>query len=622
MLKNYNVLDDYYVEMYFEDKDLSPETEKNYVKQLNKFCNAVGKKLKDIIEECKAQQDIETEEIISDDKHEGKQVIKKRVMKFDVDGADSLIRQHFKQFEKYCKSRGNKNTTINSGLDTIRSVLSHFGVELPNFPNLKDDRDNWELLSKEDFKFVLADSSLMHKSLILFMLSSGLRIFDCLNLTIGDYMEATSDYHDFIEVDDFIDNAPDDMRGYWDFEPHKTEKKHTVCKTFNSAESNKFILQNLRRVKNEYMPRKSKKIHKELKLTKSDALFGSKRGFYKQSPEVLSISTMYGHKNKKLYDWHLNKINQDIKDGKISVEDYDKYVDLIPKFHPHACRKYFMTMIERHTSNERRYRLMEGHAPKNSIDKSYINISKKEIAEVYDEAEIDLSVYREDNEDLDKLRDDFNQQLDTQEKKHQDEIAFLKEKHQYEIDSLKVRLKETDKAVKDLGDKIDESRINIPFHKVRDVLLSYLEDIGEMDNNRFSLLNLMVLDYVKNNPAEFDDSEDYLLDLVRKLDIKIELSNKDIIEQHVELATNMNGEDIDPVFVIFVDDLYEIIRNNDGVMKRIGNIDSNKFDYVAEEYLLSSGIINDISNVDISDISDEDKIKIASDVLLKYLECN
>ena len=456
MLENYNIRDDYYVERYFEEKELSEFTQETYEKDLIKFCKAVKRPLKDIIDDCKTQQGIETEEILKSTKKDGKNIIQRRVVKFDVDGPDSLILQYFKQFENYCKSRGNKNTTINSGLDTIRAVLSHFKVELPNFPNLSDDSANWEVLSKEDLKFVLADSSLMHKSLILFMISTGFRIYDCLDLTIGEYMEATSDFHDFVEVDDFIDNAPDDMRGYWDFEPHKTRNKHTLCKTFNSEESNKFILQNLRRLKNEYMPRKSKRIKKELKFSKSDALFGSKRGCYKKSPTIQSISTMFKKKNKELYVWHINKINQNIKEGKISAEDYDKSVDLIPKFHPHACRKYFCTMIERHTSNERRYRLMEGHAPKNKLDKSYINISKNEIKEVYDDAVVDLSVYLDDNNDIEKLRDDFNQKLEDQRIKHEEETENLKKEYEDKIRKLEQNNSTLNNQVISIENRLDQ----------------------------------------------------------------------------------------------------------------------------------------------------------------------
>ena len=503
---NYNIRNDYYVERYFEEKELSEFTQETYEKELIKFCKAVKRPLKDIIDDCKDQQGIETEEILDSINRDGKKFIQRRVVKFDVDGPDSLILQYLKQFENYCKSKGNKNTTINSGLDTIRAVLSHFKVELPNFPNLKDDSADWEVLSKEDLKFILADSSLMHKSLTLFMLSTGFRIYDCLSLTIGDYMEATSDFHDFVEVDDFIDNAPDNMRGYWDFEPHKTKNKHTLCKTFNSEESNKFILQNLRRLKNDYMPRKSKRIKKELKLTKSDSLFGSKQGCYKKSPTVQSISTMFGRKNKELYVWHINKINQNIKEGKISSEDYDKYVDLIPKFHPHACRKYFCTMIERHTSNERRYRLMEGHAPKNKLDKSYINISKDEIKEVYDDAVIDLSVYLDDNDDIEKLRDDFNQKLADERIKHEEETENLKKEYEEKIKELELNNSNLNNQVNNI-----ETRLN-NIARANDITKIQEHASKHELVNKYNLMESVIKIYnedIEKNPNLFVD-ENYI----------------------------------------------------------------------------------------------------------------
>ena len=73
-------------------------------------------------------------------------------------------------------------------------------------------------------------------------------------------MDATRAYHDFVDVEDFIDNAPQDMMGFWSFEPVKTKKYDISCKTFNSPESSNLILQNLRRLKNEYYPKKSKRI--------------------------------------------------------------------------------------------------------------------------------------------------------------------------------------------------------------------------------------------------------------------------------------------------------------------------------------------------------------------------
>lgn len=605
MDNNYNIYDDHYFERYLDEKDLADETQKNYAKQLNKFCVAVKKPLTDIIEVCKDQQSIEIEEIISSEVMEGKTINQRKVTKFDVNSDESYIKNYFTQFENYCRENGNKNSTINSGMDCIKAVLSHFNVVLPNWKNLPNDAENWNLLSKEDFKFVLADSSLMHKSLITFMLSTGFRITDCLNITIGDFMEATSDYHDFIEVDDFIDNAPMDMMGYWDFTPHKTEKKNIICKTFNSPESSNFIIQNLRRVKNEYLPRKFKKGDKRLKLSKSDFIFGSKRSFYKTPPLSNSISTMYGLKNKKLYDWHINKIKQDIKDGKISSEDYEKQVALIPLFHPHSCRKYFCTIIERHCANERRYRLMEGHSPSNKIDNSYINIAKDEIKEVYDEAVCDLSIYYTGEQDVEKLREDFEQQLHDQKEKYQTEIDNIKQQHQAELLSVKEELKHLDH-------KIEQSRTSIPMHRVDDIVISYLLSIDEIDSDKSELLRLMVWEYAKNNPKEFKDDPKYLFELVQKLDFKAELSNKDFSKQSSELKQNIAPE-LSPLLFNIINSLLDIIKNNEKIMSRIGYINTEKFDYVAEEYLIKA-------NLDLQNISEDELNKLAGEVLIKYLD--
>ena len=78
------------------------------------------------------------------------------------------------------------------------------------------------------------------------------------------------------------------------------------------------------------------------------------------------------------------------------------------------------------------------------MDKSYIDFAKKEIAEVYDDAVGDLSVYYTDENDVNKVREEFNQQMDIQNEEHAKEVADLKkqimderEKHEKEINNLK-----------------------------------------------------------------------------------------------------------------------------------------------------------------------------------------
>ena len=67
-----------------------------------------------------------------------------------------------------------------------------------------------------------------------------MRINDTLNLRIGDFIEATSEYHNFMNVEDFIDNAPQNMIATYDFYHEKTRKFKIRCITFTDTETNNF----------------------------------------------------------------------------------------------------------------------------------------------------------------------------------------------------------------------------------------------------------------------------------------------------------------------------------------------------------------------------------------------
>ncbi len=189
------------------------------------------------------------------------------------------------------------------------------------------------------------------------------------------------------------------------------------------------------------------------------------------------------------------------------------------------------------------------------------------------------------------------------------------QKLQEENKRLKEQIAKTNKAVEDLGQKIDGDRTNIPFHKIRDIITTYLTSIDETDNDRATLLNLMVLDYVKNNPNEFKDTDEYLYDLVSKLDIQIELSNKNIQQQHLDLAKKIEPENIDPLMIMFIEHMLNILNENKGLIKRVGHIDTFKFDYVAENYLVNQ-------KIDYENCTQEDTERIAGEIFIKYLETN
>ena len=389
----YQVTKDIYYTNFISARNITKGSQYNYEKVLTKFANSSNNTLEKIITECKNQQDKVIEKIINhgtDD--QGNNIIEKEIIKFDVNNPDSKVKLYLDTYVNYCKNIGNSDSTIRTNLILIHSFLKYYNIKLPKLEKLKKDNKKWYLLEKEDFKYILNDCTITQASLIKFLQSSGMRISDALSLTIGDFMEATKDYHNFIDVNDFIDNAPKDMIGMWNFHPQKTIKFQIPCLTFNDPETSNLILQNFRKIKNEYIPYLKKKYNIERIITKDDALFPSKKSKYTGPLQPNTTSTQFWKKNKKLREWRISKIKEAIVNGEISSEDYEREVAKIPKFHAHACRKYFETTIAHNCGDLRICTLMEGHVSPVKTDSSYIKQDIETVKEAYMAALEDLSL--------------------------------------------------------------------------------------------------------------------------------------------------------------------------------------------------------------------------------------
>lgn len=108
------ITQDIYYTNFINAKNLSEATNANYEKTLRKFTKALNTTLTEIITQCKNQQDLVVEKIISHGTdEEGNQIIEKKITQFDVNNPDSLIKQYFDTYIEYCRKRGNSNNTIN-----------------------------------------------------------------------------------------------------------------------------------------------------------------------------------------------------------------------------------------------------------------------------------------------------------------------------------------------------------------------------------------------------------------------------------------------------------------------------------------------------------------------------
>ena len=278
-----------------------------------------------------------------------------------------------------------------------------------------------------------------------------MRIRDALSLTIGDFMAATKDYHDFVDVNEFIDKAPADMIGTWYFHPHKTKKFKIPCLTFNDPETSNLILQNLRKIKNEYIPHAKKKYDFDKVMSKNDALFGSQKSKYIKALQPTPMGSQFWKKNQKLREWRIYKIKEAIKNGELSPEDYDKEVAKIPKFHAHGCRKYFESTIAKNCGNLRICTLMEGHVSPVSTDSSYIKQDIVDVKEHYMAAIDDFSL---ENTEVKVYTSEIRKEME-------EKIAALEKElseKETQVNTIEEKLSNVEKLFERL-DKLEKNRI-------------------------------------------------------------------------------------------------------------------------------------------------------------------
>ena len=620
MLSEYKVENDEYYKNFVAQSSRTERTTENYKKVLKKFCIATGKTLTEIVTTCIDEQSIVTTVKLDPDENGNE---RRKEIKFNINDKDAAINKFLQQFEDCCFKKNNKEITIQNQTDIVRSFLHETGVELPKRKSYEDDSRDWYLPSKIDFNYFLQDVSLAHASLANMLTSSGMRVSDALSFNIGDFMSATSYYHDFVDVEDFIDNAPDDMIGTWVFEPQKTRKHHVKCVTFNSAHTSNMILQNLRHIKNHYIPYKNRAEGLNLSISKKDPLFGSRKGKYKKPLSGRSVAAYWIEKNKKFQVWKKNQIKQQIENGEISEEDYDEAVSKIPKLHPHICRKFFSTIVSNNCGDIRVCALLEGHSGGLPNDKSYVKKKVNEIKEIYINNIHDaLSLDNVETKIIsDKETERLNAEIESlkaenakiREEKNQ-EITTLEQKHQEEINEIKSSMGDMQRQMDEKLETFDRITSRKTKADIEHIINNYCkENLNEEDRNKAFVIRKMASDIALENKSEFEDTDEYLSSLIKKTKIKIALSNKTTEELFYEIMHDENSEYMDNKELIdAVKQVMDVMTANKDLMAIIEGDDMYEIQDAIAKYLIKS-------EYDFTDLNDEDKLQIVNDVLLEYI---
>ena len=358
-IKTYNVNEDLEV-IKIIDNELSDYTVTTYLSVIKQFCNCIGKSYSDIICEIKELQR---------DKIVGNEIIR-------YNPNDSLINDYIQRYSYFLEKKGNKKSTINLKIKQLLVLLKKSNIEIPKITFKSEaQQSKVQLITTDDIRFVLENSTIHHQALITFLASTGIRRYDAINtFKIEDYIEGCSDYTDALFLDDFLEDAKLNMIPYFEFIPHKTKKTGLPCKVCCSAEASNLILQSLE-LRKQSIEKHNEIYGTNLKLDEECPLFSSKRKNYIGKYDEKSISVMFFYKNKLLREHKENILDNQLKNHEISRKEWRLKKENFPNFKPHSLRHRFISTIRAYTTNRDISLLMEGHASSIKTDKFYVGES-------------------------------------------------------------------------------------------------------------------------------------------------------------------------------------------------------------------------------------------------------
>lgn len=336
------------LEPFFQKRDyLAPRTKKRYVNHLKNYCNFLGYSVHEFIEEANQEQISyinDKNQIISPD-------VEQTNLKFYLDS----FQEHSLQ--------SMSASTVETAISAVRAVYSSLGhnLQLPKRKHISIPVSPNSRLTHRKIQKALRLCNKKYVALVVLMASTGMRIGDAIRLTITDWLHAINqnNLHEALQNDESI-------IGYFEFYPMKTKKSNILCQTFNTPESNEYIKEYLK-----------ERIAKEEILTEESSLF--KFNITSHS----TINKYFDVRNQKLYDEEVNELKREKEAGLLTEAEFEEKKNNISKFHPHALRKYFITMVGNYCENLKVAARFAGHTLPEATDQNYIRFQKEELLHHY-----------------------------------------------------------------------------------------------------------------------------------------------------------------------------------------------------------------------------------------------
>ena len=342
------------LEQFFTERNSSQSTQVTYTRSCKYYEKLTGHSIKECLD-------------IADDEEYN-----------NIRWKNTQTRQWILTYREWLYSKYNVSTA-QLYLTAILTIYRHFEITIPPLPYFSkkglrhstpinyDDLPDRELLGE-----VLQGVSPLVRALILFMSSSGISRIDVLNLTINDYLEATSDYHNADSVKKAIKEMRDtDIIPTFHLTRQKTGQDYF---TFCSHEACKSI--------NAYL------------LTRTEILTKERPLF-------------------KLHERYINmifeRINSEFQLGK-QPNGYNRLT-------PHMLRKYHASQLAESGMSTDHINLLQGRKLTGIAHEHYIRIKPETIRDEYIEALPylvieDINQYKTENQQLREENETYKNNLD------------------------------------------------------------------------------------------------------------------------------------------------------------------------------------------------------------------
>ena len=252
------------------------------------------------------------------------------------------IKQRLMQYILHYQQQGRTNSTIRLYISRICKVYKYYDIEIPTLPPLtKEIPESYEdIPTHEHIKCAIENSKIKNKAIISLIASSGLSRIEVSKLTIQDFIDATSQYHNENNIFKVIEalKKKDNIIATWYFTRQKTKIKGY---TFSSPESTSFIIAYLQQI-----------LRRKL-LTNNDKLFGI---------------------NKEEITASIRRLNNKCGFGLTRKHSF---------LHPHVLRSFFATTLTNEGCDFLTVEFLLGHRIKD-VTASYYKANPEKLKKKYE----------------------------------------------------------------------------------------------------------------------------------------------------------------------------------------------------------------------------------------------